>query len=61
LRSSDTYAGPTEVCDAFPDGIPIAIWHNRVDHRQPAEGDGGIRFEPKDQLAIRYAAQCFRR
>lgn len=34
-----------EKCEPFPDGIPKSIWLNRVDHRQPYPGDGGIRWE----------------
>lgn len=34
-------------CPAFPTGIPGPITINRVDHRLPVEGDGGIRWEPK--------------
>lgn len=33
------------VCEAFPAGIPDAIWNNLADHRQPFAGDGGIRFD----------------
>jgi hypothetical protein len=39
---------PTQVCAAFPleqGGIPDQIWTGRADHRQPFEGDNGIRFE----------------
>jgi hypothetical protein len=32
-------------CAAFPQGIPLAIWHGRVDHRFPVAGDRGVRFE----------------
>lgn len=32
-------------CDAFPDGIPTRIFRNGMDHRQPIDGDHGIRFE----------------
>lgn len=32
-------------CDAFPDGIPVKILVNRVDHRQRVPGDHGIQFE----------------
>jgi len=34
-------------CDAFPDGIPEAVFGNELDHRQPVDGDHGIRFEAK--------------
>ena len=34
------------ICNAFPDGIPIVIWTNEFDHRNPYPGDGGIRFTP---------------
>lgn len=35
------------VCAAFPDGIPDLFWLQGGEHRAPAEGDHGIRFEPK--------------
>ena len=34
-------------CDAFPDGIPDDILFALHDHREPYEGDRGIRFELK--------------
>jgi hypothetical protein len=36
-------AGPS--CAAFPDGIPDRVYRNRLDHRQPIDGDHGIRWE----------------
>ena len=38
-------------CKAF-DNIPDEIIFNRFDHRQEYEGDGGIRFEPKEDASI---------
>lgn len=35
-------------CDAFPGGIPLAVLSTRFDHRQPIEGDHGIRFEANE-------------
>ncbi|TDC73621.1 hypothetical protein [Actinomadura sp. 7K507] len=32
-------------CDAFPDRVPNEIYRAGFDHRQPFEGDRGIRFE----------------
>jgi hypothetical protein len=32
-------------CDAFPGGIPDEILISAVDHKEPYEGDNGIRFE----------------
>lgn len=34
----------TQVCTAFPDGIPTAVQRNQVDHRQAQPGDHGIRW-----------------
>lgn len=33
-------------CEAFPEGIPEAIWVGSYDHTKPFFGDGGIRYEP---------------
>ena len=39
---------PEEIaCAAFPDGVPMPILVNNVNHKYPVEGDHGIRFEPK--------------
>lgn len=34
-------------CTAFPAGIPVEIYQQGFDHREPFIGDGGIRFELK--------------
>ncbi len=38
-------------CDAFPAAIPENIYFESGDHRQPVEGDHGIQFEKKPDLA----------
>lgn len=40
-------------CSAFPDGdgIPEAILLGEIDHREPIDGDGGIRYEPIEQVS----------
>ena len=48
FRSYLTTGAPGRRCEAFPDGIPEAIWSNRVDHRQPVEGDHGLRWTPRE-------------
>lgn len=46
-------------CEAFPDGIPEAIWRGEQDHRLPAEGDRGLRFDPVSGLGEREQAALF--
>jgi len=45
------HAGPGIVnnrwaCSAFKKGIPEDIYAGKTSHREPYEGDNGIRFEP---------------
>lgn len=47
-------------CAAFPDGIPDEIMSNLVDHREPVEGDQGIRFEPRDSVKPGPLANLYR-
>jgi hypothetical protein len=41
----DYSGGP--FCAAFPDGIPDEVYDNRLDHRQPIDGDHGVRWESR--------------
>lgn len=40
---------PGGACKAFPDGIPYEIRANHHDHRQPYEGDQGVRWQARTQ------------
>lgn len=42
-------------CKAFPDGIPDLVYANGVDHRQPVEGDHGVRWESNGDEFPTYA------
>jgi hypothetical protein len=39
--------GNFPVCRAFPGQIPPEFLTNRADHREPYEGDDGVRFEAR--------------
>jgi hypothetical protein len=38
-------------CAAFPDGIPRRFLMGEAVHVKPAEGDGGVTFEPAADLS----------
>jgi hypothetical protein len=42
-------------CAAFPDGIPNAVYANVLDHREPVDGDHGIRWTSNGQPFPEYA------
>ncbi|GEM_PF-2235376 len=37
---------PNNICQAYPVKIPEAILDNKVDHRKPHRGDGGLVYIP---------------
>ena len=39
------------ICDAFPNGIPLEIFTEKVDHTRPYKDDNGIQFEPINATA----------
>jgi hypothetical protein len=41
--NNPTGKGPP-TCEAFPDGIPMLVFRNGVDHRGPVPGDHGLRW-----------------
>ena len=47
--------GQGRVCDAFPGGIPKAIFLFGADHREPRAGDHGTTFQLRDDAAGRQA------
>ena len=55
-RPSRVYRDPETdmsigACKAFPDGIPDEIAVGMADHREPYDGDGGVRYEHRQDLA----------
>lgn len=51
-QDTGTENGQTR-CAAYPDGIPWQILDGRIDHRQPYEGDGGLRYAPMPDIDTR--------
>ncbi len=50
LHDGDEYLeDPFVSCDAFPDGIPGEIFEGENLHKEPYEGDNGIRFEESEE------------
>ena len=46
MDCSRYYWPSPRTCQAFPDGIPAAIWAGDERHLKPFEGDRGLRFDP---------------
>lgn len=46
-RDRDTFGTGGPWCAAFPDTIPAEIFDNRVDHREPVDGDHGLQWLPR--------------
>jgi hypothetical protein len=44
LTLADDGTESKNYCRAYPEEIPIEVWEDRVDHRYPYKGDGGITF-----------------
>lgn len=42
---------PRAYCAAFPAGIPLAMYADGFDHRNPYPGDNGILYDPDPSLA----------
>lgn len=42
-------------CAAFPAGIPAEVYGNTLDHRQPIEGDNGVRWTSTGEAYPEYA------
>jgi hypothetical protein len=50
---------PGSTCVAFPDGIPLAILNNDVDHRLPMVGDRGVQFAPRTPKDVEKIDELF--
>lgn len=50
---------PGLTCDAFPQGIPQAIYESSADHRKPYPGDRNLQFVAKTPADAEYAAELF--
>lgn len=38
-------------CEAFPEGIPPKVYSNEVDHREPVDGDHGLRWLAREGMS----------
>jgi hypothetical protein len=46
--------GDPPTCEAFTNSLPETILYKRFDHRKPHKGDGGIRFEQRDDIELKW-------
>jgi hypothetical protein len=50
---------PTSACRPYMGGIPDDILMNRADHREPYDGDDGIRFAPAADVLADVLARVY--
>jgi hypothetical protein len=51
---SPVQMGDPPTCEAFTNSLPETILYKRFDHRKPHKGDGGIRFEQRDDIELKW-------
>jgi hypothetical protein len=44
-RTGDDFGKTGSCCAAVPEGVPRRVFSNGLDHRQPIDGNHGVRWE----------------